>query len=128
MLKIFSCVYWPPAFPLKKYLFASSAHFLIYFSFFDVKMKATYISWILILHRPYHLQIFSAIKYVVFSFFVSFPLICKGFCFTRSNSFIFAFLSFSSVMMDQQKCCCDLCQRVFSLCFSQEFYSVLSYI
>ena len=59
-------------------------------------MRATYICWILILHRSYHLQIFSAIKYVVFSFFVSFPIICKGFCFIRSNLFIFTFLPFSS--------------------------------
>ena len=75
MLSIFSCAYWPHMASLEKCLFRSFAQFWLGHSFF--KYWALYIFWKLIPCQSHYLQINPPILYIVFSFCLWFPLVCK---------------------------------------------------
>ena len=65
---------------LEKCLFRSSAHLLIMLSFFLIYwfLWDVCIFWILTFCWLHHLQIFSPILWIVFSFSLWFPLLCKS--------------------------------------------------
>ena len=75
-LSIISCASRLSMSPSKKYLFRSSAHYLIgWFVFWHWAARA--VSIILEINPLFHLQIFSVTLRVVFSSCIWFPLLCK---------------------------------------------------
>ena len=65
-------------------------------------------------------NIFSRFEGCLFVFFMVSFAVQKFLSFIRSHLFIFVFISIT-LDVDQKRSCCDLCQRVFFLCFHRKF-------
>ena len=96
MLSIFSCDCWPSVCLLwRKCLLRFSAHFLIRFFFYIEFYELFYIFWILTPYLSYHLQVFSPIKYFVFSFLSVVSFVVQKLLSLLGHICLFAFVSFA---------------------------------
>ena len=93
MLNIFSCAFWPSVCLLWRnvYLSLLPIFWLGCLFFWYWVVWAVFIFWILTPRQLHHVQIFSPILQIVFSFCWRFPLLLS---LIRSHLFIFAFISF----------------------------------
>ena len=103
---------------LEKCLFSSLAHFLIGSCIFlELScMSCVYIFEINPLSVALFPIIFSQSEGCLFTLLIVFFVVQKLLSLTRSHLFIFAFISIT-LGGGHRRCCCDLCQRVFCLCF-----------
>ena len=97
MLSIFSCGCWPSVCLWGNVYLGLLPIFWLGCLFFQYWVVwAVCVFWILTSCQSHHLQIFSPVPYVVFSFCWWFPLLCKSFyILIMSHLFIFAFISFA---------------------------------
>ena len=100
---------------LENFLLRSSAHFLIGLFVFLVLSCRRCLYILEINPLLLHLEIFSLILCVAFSFCLGFPLLCKNFLsLIRFRLFIFYFIVIT-LGGGSDKYCGGLCQRVFGL-------------
>ena len=120
ILSCMSCLYILEINLLEKYLFRSSAHFLIgLFGFFLMLscMSCLYILEINLLSFASFANSFSrSIGFLFIMFMVSFAM-QKFLSLITSHLFTFAYISFALGDRSKKEYCCDLCQRVFCLYF-----------
>ena len=96
MLSIFSCAFWSSVcLPLRNIYLGLLPIFWLGCSFFCCWTAwAVCVFWRLVPCRSLHLQIFSAALWIVFSFCLWFPLLCKKlFSLIRSHLFVFIFIT-----------------------------------
>ena len=103
---------------LEKCLFSSLAHFLIgLLIFLELSCRSClYIFEINSLSVASFAIIFSQSEGCLFTLFIVSFVVKKGLSLIRSHLFIFAFISIT-LGAGYRGSCCDLCQRVFCLCF-----------
>ena len=103
---------------LEKCLFSSLAHFLIgSFIFLELSCRSyLYIFESNSLSVPSFAIIFSHSEGCLFNLLVVSFIVQKLLSVIRSHLFIFAFIS-NTLEVGHRGSCCDLCQRVFCLCF-----------
>ena len=103
---------------LEKCLFSSLAHFLIgLLIFLELSCRSClYIFEINSLSYDSFAIIFSQSEGCLFTLFIVSFVVKKGLSLIRSHLFIFAFISIT-LGAGYRGSCCDLCQRVFCLCF-----------
>ena len=103
---------------LEKCLFRSSAHYWIGLCFFLILscMSCLYILEINPLSVAFFANIFSHSEGILFVLFLVSFAVQKLLSFIRSHLFIFLFISIF-LGGGSKRSCCDLCHRVFCLCF-----------
>ena len=100
---------------MKKCLFRSFAHFLIFFCIFVLFLTYLCILDVNPLLVALFENIFSHAEGNLLTLFYNFLHCAKRFMLGPICLFLFLFLLLLEV--DQKRSCCDLCERVFCLCF-----------
>ena len=123
MLSTFSCACWPREYIfLEKCLFSSPGQSIFWLHCFRC-MNCLYILEINHLLVEWFANIFSHSVGCLFIFFDGFLCCAKALSWIRFHVLIFVFISI--ILGDGiKKYCCNLCQRVFCLCFP---LGILSY-
>ena len=114
---------------LKKCLFSSLDHFLIG-SFIFLELSCQSCLYIFEINSSSVVSfpiIFSHSEGCLFTLLIVSFVVQKLLSLIRSHLFIFAFIS-RFLGVDHRGSCCDLCLRVFCLCFFRSCYSFWSYI
>ena len=114
---------------LKKGLFRSFAHFVVWVvCFFDIWCELFLYFGSEAPCQSHHLQIFSSVLWVVFSFHLWFPLLCKSFEVWLGPT-LFLLLFLLPWETDLRKHWYDLPQRMFCLCsFLEVLWCCVSYL
>ena len=118
MLSIFSCVYWQSVCLWSNVCLGLLSFFFFFWLFLFLILSCMSCLYILVIN-PLSVVFFAIIYY--HSECCLFILLIVSFGgqnvlnFIISHLFIFAFIS--TTLGDESKICCDLCQRVYCLCF-----------
>ena len=115
MLIIFSCVSWPSLCLLWRNICLGllTIFWLGCLFFWHWAAGALCRFWRLTPCQSFDLQIFSHILWLLFFFMVSFA-VQNFLSLIRSHLFIFVFIS---IILGDWSYCCDLCQKMFFMCF-----------
>ena len=117
MLSIFSCAYWPSVCLLWRNVYLGLLSIFWFGWFFVIELSwAVRIFWKVSPCWSHCSQIFSPSPYVVFSFWLWFPLLCKSLQVWLGASCLFLLLFLLSWESDLRKHWYNLCQRMFCLC------------